>query len=97
MLIIKRDAELDSVKLAFEMARYTKSLLQHLALEQLAKPATISLKTSSLHMELDNGRPLAMQLGLSRRHKHLKLNGQLQLSRVLPNKNLAQRLDRQCF
>ena len=86
------NAELDSVKLALEMASFTKSLLQHLALEQLATPAMISLKTSSLHMELDNGRPLAMQLGLSRRNKHLKLKGQLQLSRVLPNKNLAQSL-----
>ena len=86
------NAELDSVKLALEMASYTKSLLQHLSLEQLAKTATISLKTSSLHMELDNGRPLAMQLGLSRRNKHLKLKGQLQLSRVLPNKNLARSL-----
>ena len=86
------NAELDSVKLALEMASYTKSLLQHLSLEQLAKTATISLKTSSLHMELDNGRPLAMQLGLSRRNKHLKLKGQLQLSRVLPNKNLAHSL-----
>ena len=52
----------------------------------------ISLKTSSLHMELDSGRPLAMQLGLSRRNKHLKLNGQLRLSRVLLHKNLAQSL-----
>ena len=85
-------AELDSVKLALEMASFTKSLLQHLALEQLVTPAMISLKTSSLHMELDNGKPLAMQLGLSRRNKHLKLNGQLRLSRVLPHKNLAQSL-----
>ena len=50
-------AELDSVKLALEVASFTKSLLQHLALEQLATPAMISLKTSSLHMELDNGNP----------------------------------------
>ena len=86
------NAELDSVKLALQTASFTKSLLQHLALEQLATPARISLKTSSLHMELDNGKPLAMQLGLSRRNKHLKLNGQLCLSRVLPHKNLAQSL-----
>ena len=78
------------MKLALEMASFTKSLLQHLALEQLVTPAMISLKTSSLHMELDNGKPLAMQLGLSRRNKHLKLNGQLRVSRVLPHKNLAQ-------
>ena len=86
------NAELDSVKLALAMASYTRSLLQHLALEQLANPATISLKTSSLHMEVDNGRPLAMQLRLSRRNKHLQLRGQLHLSKVLPNKNLAQSL-----
>ena len=86
------NAELDSVKLALQTASFTKSLLQHLALEQLATPAMISLKTSSLHMELDNGKPLAMQLGLSRRNKHLQLNGQLRLSRVLPHKNLAQSL-----
>ena len=86
------DAELDAVKLALQTASFTKSLLQHLALEQLASPAMISLKTSSLHMELDKGKPLAMQLGLSRRHKHLELNGQLRLSRVLPHKNLAQSL-----
>ena len=86
------NAELDSVKLALQTASFTKSLLQHLALEQLAIPVMISLKTSSLHMELDNGKPLAMQLGLSRRNKHLKLNGQLCLSRVLPHKNHAQSL-----
>ena len=33
-----------------------------------------------------------MQLGLSRRNKHLQLDGQLRLSRVLPHKNLAQSL-----
>ena len=86
------DAELDSVRLALALASHTKSLLQHLDLEQLAKPANISLKTSSLHVELVTGRPLAMQLGLSRRHKHIQLRsekGQLQLSKVHPNKNLA--------
>ena len=86
------NAELDSVKLALALASHTRSLLQHLSLEQLGKPATISLKTSSLHMELVTGRPLAMQLGLSRRNKHLKLKGQLQLSKVHPNKNLAHSL-----
>ena len=84
-------AELESVRLALALASHTKSLLQHLALEQLAKPATISLKTSSLHMELVTGRPF-MQLGLSRRNKHIQLRGQLQLSKVHPNKNLAHSL-----
>ena len=86
------DAELNAVKLALQMASFTKSLLQQLALEQLATSAMISLKTSSLHMELAKGKPLAMQLGLSRRNKHLQLDGQLSLSRVLPSKNLAQSL-----
>ena len=86
------DAELDSVRLASALASHTKSLLQHLELEQLATPANISLKTSSLHTELVTGRPLAMQLGLSRRNKHIKLKGQLQLSKVHPNKNLAHSL-----
>ena len=86
------DAELNAVKLALQMASFTKSLLQQLALEQLATSAMISLKTSSLHMELEKGKPLAMQLGLSRRNKHLQLEGQLSLSRVLPSKNLAQSL-----
>ena len=86
------NAELNAVKLALQMASFTKSLLQQLALEQLASSAMISLKTSSLHMELEKGKPLAMQLGLSRRNKHLQLDGQLSLSRVLPHKNLAQSL-----
>ena len=89
------DAELDSVRLALALASHTKSLLQHLDMEQLAKPANISLKTSSLHTELVTGRPLAMQLGLSRRNKHIKLRsekGQLQLSKFHPNKNLAHSL-----
>ena len=86
------NAELESVKLALGLASHTKSLLQHLALEQLATPATISLKTSSLHTELVTGRPLALMLRLSRRNKHLQMKGQLQLSKVLPNKNLAHSL-----
>ena len=89
------DAELDLVRLALALASHTKSLLQHLDVEQLAKPANISLKTSSLHVELVTGRPLAMQLGLSRRNKHIQLRsekGQLQLSKVHPNKNLAHSL-----
>ena len=85
-------AELESVKLALNIACVTRSLLQHLSVEQLAKEVGISLKTSSWHDELVNGRPLAMQLGLSRKHKRIEfqaLNGQLQLSKVHPYKNLA--------
>ena len=95
MLTKQADAELDSVRLALALASHTKSLLQHLDLEQLAKPANISLKTSSLRVELVTGRPLAMQLGLSRRNKHIQLRsekGQLQLSKGHPNKNLAHSL-----
>ena len=86
------DAELDSVRLALGLASHTKSLLQHLGVDQLEVLVNISLKTSSLNVELVTGRPLAMQLGLSRRNKHIQLRsekGQLQLSKVHPNKNLA--------
>ena len=89
------DAELDSVRLALALAGHTKSLLQHLDVDQLANQVNISLKTSSLHVELVTGRPLAMQLGLSRRNKHIQLRsekGQLQLSKVHPEKNLAHSL-----
>ena len=89
------DAELDSVRLAFGRACHTKSFLQHLDLDQLDELVNISLKTSSWHDELVTGRPLAMQLGLSRRNKHIQLrseNGQLQLSKVHPQKNLAHSL-----
>ena len=53
------------------------------------------MKTSSLNVELVTGRPLAIQLGLSRRNKHIQLRsekGQLQLSKVHPDKNLAHSL-----
>ena len=89
------DAELDSVRLAFGRACHTKSFLQHLGLDQLDQLVNISLKTSSWHDELVTGRPLAMQLGLSRRNKHIQLrpaNGQFQLSKVHPQKNLAHSL-----
>ena len=89
------DAELDSVRLALGLASHTKSLLQHLGVDQLGDLVNISLKTSSLHVELVTGRPLAMQLGLSRRNKHIQLRsekGQLQLSKVHPNKNLVHSL-----
>ena len=86
------DAELASVRLALGLASHTKSLLQHLGVDQLEEHVNISLKTSSLNVELVTGRPLAMQLGLSRRNKHIQLRsekGQLQPSKVHPDKNLA--------
>ena len=89
------DAELGSVRLALGLACHTQSLLQHLDMEQLALPANISLKISNLQNELVTGRPLAMQLGLSRRNKHQQLRsekGQLQVSKVHPEKNLAHSL-----
>ena len=89
------DAELDSVRLAFGRTCHTKSFLQHLGLDQLDQLVNIILRTSSWHDELVTGRPLAMQLGLSRRNKHIQLrseNGQLQLSKVHPEKNLAHSL-----
>ena len=91
----QEDAELDAVRLALGLASHTKSFLQHLDLDHLGTKVNISLKTSSLHNELVKGRPLAMQLGLSRRNKHIQLRsekGQLQLSKVHPEKNLAHSL-----
>ena len=86
-------AELDSVRLALKLACRTKSLLQQLSVEQLAhKHVNTSLRISSWHDELVTGRPLAMQLGLSRKTKRIQLhsvNGQLQLCKVIPDKNLA--------
>ena len=91
----QEDAELDAVRLALGLASHTESFLQHLDMDQLGTNVNISLKTSSLHDELVPGRPLAMQLGLSRRNKHIQLRsdkGQLQLSKVHPEKNLAHSL-----
>ena len=86
------NAELDSVQLALRLACRTKSLLQQLSVEQLAhQQVNISLKTSSWHDELVTGRPLAMQLGLSRKNKRIQLrtsNGQLHLSKVIPDKKI---------
>ena len=61
-------------------------------MDQLEKDVHIGLRTSSFNEELVTGRPIAMQLGLSRRNKHIQLRDQLQLSRVHPNKNLAHSL-----
>ena len=85
-------AELESVKLALALASHTRNLLQQLDMDQLAKDVHISLRTSSWNEELVTGRPIAKQLGLSRRNKHIQLRGQLQLSKVHPNKNLAHSL-----
>ena len=86
-------AELDSVQLALHIACRTRSFLQQLSLEQLAhKQVHISLRISSWHDELVTGRPIAMQLGLSRKNKRIEIrasNGQLHLSKVIPDKNLA--------
>ena len=80
------------MKLAFALASHTRNFLQQLDMEQLGKDVHISLRTSSWNEELVTGRPIAKQLGLSRRNKHIQLRGQLQLSKVHPNKNLAHSL-----
>ena len=91
----QEEAELQSVNLALALASHTRKLLQHLDMDQhhqLAKDVHIGLRTSSFNEELVTGRPIAMQLGLSRRNKHIQLREQLQISRVHPNKNLAHSL-----
>ena len=85
-------AELESVKLALALASYTRKLLQQLDMDKLEQAVHIKLRTSSWNEELVTGRPIAKQLGLSRRNKHIQLRGQLQLSKVHPNKNLAHSL-----
>ena len=86
------DAELEAVCLASALASHTRKLLQQLDLDQLEKDVHIGIKTSSFNEELVDGRPIAMQLGLSRRNKHKQLQDQLQISRVHPYKNLAESL-----
>ena len=49
------------------------------------------MRTTTWHDVLEKGEPLALQLGLSRRNKHIQL-GQLRISKVLPHKNLAHSL-----
>ena len=91
----QEDAELHSVRHALGLACHTTMVLQQLGVDQLENLVDIRLKTSSLHYELVTGRPLAMQLRLSRRHKHIELQsekGQLYLSKVHPEKNLAHSL-----
>ena len=75
-----RAAELASVRMACAQAIHTKSLLQDLQLDQ---PMSLRVLT---------GGPLAVQLGLSRKSRHLDLwsrFGQFQLSKVTPQQNLA--------
>ena len=85
-------AELESMRLALGLACHIRSLLQQLDMDKLEKVVPIKLRTSSWNEELVDGRPIAKQLGLSRRNKHIQLRGQLQLSKVHPNKNLAHSL-----
>ena len=87
-------AELDSVVLAQQLASHYQSLVQGMQLD-LALPVQLQVFFCSLNCELVTGRPLALQLGLSRRRKHVQLRtkeGQLQLTKVLPAKNLAESL-----
>ena len=78
--------------LASALASHTRKLLQQLDLDQLEKDVHIGLKTSSFNEEPGDRRPIAMQLGLSRRNRHKQLQDQLQISRVHPYKNLAESL-----
>ena len=84
-------AELESLQLALALASWTRTFLQQLALDKLGD-VHISLRTTSWKQELVQGRPLAMLLGLSRRNRHIELDGQLRLSRVPFHKNLAHSL-----
>ena len=88
----QEEAELQSVRLALALASHTRKLLQQLDMDQLGHDVHTTLRTSSFNEELVTGRPIALQLGLSRRNKHIQLRDQLQLSRVHPNKNLADSL-----
>ena len=74
------------------MAVHSRKLLQQLDMDQLGQDVKIGLKTSSFQEELVDRKPIAMQLGLSRRNKHQQLRDQLQISRVHPYKNLAESL-----
>ena len=85
-------AELESMRLALGLACLVRSLLQQLDMDKLETVVPIKLRTSSWKEELVDGRPIAQQLGLSRRNKHQQLRGQLQISKVHPTKNLAHSL-----
>ena len=85
-------AELESMRLALGLACLIRSLLQQLDMDKLEKEVHIHLRISSWNQELVPGRPIAEQLGISRRNKHIQLRGQVQLSKVHPSKNLAHNL-----
>ena len=85
-------AELESMRLALGLACLVRSLLQQLDMDKLETVVPIKLRTSSWKEELAEGKPIAKQLGLSRRNKHQQLRGQLQISKVHPTKNLAHSL-----
>ena len=73
-------AELTSVGLACAMAAHTKLLLQQLGFD---KPMSLRVLT---------GGSLAMQLGLSKHHRHVQLDscfGQFQLSKVQVHQDFA--------
>ena len=75
--------QLASVRLACRMAFHTKLVLQQL---RVVKPLSLRVLL---------GGPLAVQLGLSRKARHLELHswfGQFQLSKVGPQSNLAESL-----
>ena len=82
-------AELHAVRLASGLASFTKQLMQQLCVQNLDQLVHIRLRVSAWN-ELVEEESLAEQLGLSRRNKHIELDGQMQLSRVLPYKNLAE-------
>ena len=83
-------AELESMRLALGLACLVRSLLQQLDMDQLEHDVHITLKTSSWKEKLVPGRPIAQQLGLSRRNKHQQLKGQLQFrsARFIPTRIL---------
>ena len=85
-------AELESMRLALGLACLIRSLLQQLDMDELEKEVHIHLRISSWNQELVLGRPIAEQLGISRRNKHIQLRRQVQLSKVHPSKNLAHNL-----
>ena len=74
------DAELDGVNLALGLASFTRKLLQQLDMDKLENLVQISLGISSFHDVAEKGRPLANQLGLSRRNRHIQLGVSLNLA-----------------
>ena len=79
----KAAAEYNTVRLASNLAFHTKSLLQEMMLE---KPLCFRVLTRG---------PVPQKLGLSKRTRHIELSshlGQLRLSKVQPQQNLAEKL-----